>query len=571
MVETMSAKERKLKASLVRTRQVISNKFRKLNRERILQKKELEAKYAPITESMNKLIDSKQQLFDKKKSQNPNLRVKKEEVENRMEVDDDDDDLMTEDEDEDDDLMTFDGANNDDDDDDDSGGQANKEIKPSSKLKGEYFSNVEREHPKPKKERDSFGDHKNSQSGNQYDVVRFYSPGSDDTDDEKTTIQAHRKNLRMEKIMNDARNSFSSNSKFKRTHDYDANRSCEHDKQIPCRKRATEIIPPEDYDKNGTKRRKIERPVKQHVRRKPAPKQKPAFSYITNDFPIITFQTKRKFSKTKPPINCEKNLKCMRDSVFSNRKSNRSYKYDSHRFADDSVQNRKRSTEIISPEDYDSDGNFVGLATKRRKVERPVKQRVTQKPKPKRKPASKKIAANDFIKTLQTPAKTIQTKRKFSKTKPLRNVDKILQSMRNSVQLNRKGNRANENDSSRLIDNETQKRAPKIEASLEDYNEYGKLIGLAPKRRKIQITEKKLSEIQQNRKRMKKRIKYDGEGVEKKFIPYTENIVYEYYDDVNEIVDRLMLLVSSKGAGNTNHDQEINSIIEELRERGVIH
>lgn len=80
-----------------------------------------------------------------------------------------------------------------------------------------------------------------------------------------------------------------------------------------------------------------------------------------------------------------------------------------------------------------------------------------------------------------------------------------------------------------------------------------------------------MSEIQQKRKRMKKRIKYDGEGVEKKFIPYTENIVYEYYDDVNEIVDRLMLLVSSKGAGNTNHDQEINSIIEELRERGVIH
>lgn len=95
--------------------------------------------------------------------------------------------------------------------------------------------------------------------------------------------------------MNDARNSFSSNSKFERTHDYDVNRSCEDDEQIPCRKRATEIISLEDYDKNGNfvglaaKRRKIERPVKQHVRRKPAPKQKPAFSYTTNDFPIITF------------------------------------------------------------------------------------------------------------------------------------------------------------------------------------------------------------------------------------------------------------------------------------------
>lgn len=71
---------------------------------------------------------------------------------------------------------------------------------------------------------------------------------------------------------------------------------------------------------------------------------------------------------------------------------------------------------------------------------------------------------------------------------------------------------------------------------------------------------------------MKKRnIKYHGNGLEKTFIPYIENIVYEYYDDPNELVERLMLLISSKSAGNTNHDQEINSIIEELRERNIIH
>lgn len=61
-----------------------------------------------------------------------------------------------------------------------------------------------------------------------------------------------------------------------------------------------------------------------------------------------------------------------------------------------------------------------------------------------------------------------------------------------------------------------------------------------------------------------------GDGLEEEFIPYTDNITYEYYDDPNELCERLMLLVSSKNAGNSNHGQEINSIIDELRERNVI-
>lgn len=61
-----------------------------------------------------------------------------------------------------------------------------------------------------------------------------------------------------------------------------------------------------------------------------------------------------------------------------------------------------------------------------------------------------------------------------------------------------------------------------------------------------------------------------GKGLEEEFIPYTENITYEYYDDPNELCERLMLLVSSKEAGNSNHSREINSIIEELRERNII-
>lgn len=45
---------------------------------------------------------------------------------------------------------------------------------------------------------------------------------------------------------------------------------------------------------------------------------------------------------------------------------------------------------------------------------------------------------------------------------------------------------------------------------------------------------------------------------------------YVYWDDVNELVDRLRLLVASENAGHTNHNNEIVSIIEELREAGVI-
>lgn len=52
------------------------------------------------------------------------------------------------------------------------------------------------------------------------------------------------------------------------------------------------------------------------------------------------------------------------------------------------------------------------------------------------------------------------------------------------------------------------------------------------------------------------------------FIPYNvkNRVIYEYFDDPNELCERLQLLISSQMAGNSNHMQEINSIIEELRE-----
>lgn len=46
---------------------------------------------------------------------------------------------------------------------------------------------------------------------------------------------------------------------------------------------------------------------------------------------------------------------------------------------------------------------------------------------------------------------------------------------------------------------------------------------------------------------------------------------YVYWDDPNELVDRLRLLVAELSAGNKSHTNEIYSIIEELREAGYVH
>ena len=45
---------------------------------------------------------------------------------------------------------------------------------------------------------------------------------------------------------------------------------------------------------------------------------------------------------------------------------------------------------------------------------------------------------------------------------------------------------------------------------------------------------------------------------------------YKYVNDFNELVDRLRLLIASESAGDTGHNNEIISIIEELREGKII-
>lgn len=58
-----------------------------------------------------------------------------------------------------------------------------------------------------------------------------------------------------------------------------------------------------------------------------------------------------------------------------------------------------------------------------------------------------------------------------------------------------------------------------------------------------------------------------GFGLYKNILPNTQIV---YYDDPNELVTRLNLLSSSQDAGNTGVNNEIISILEELRERNLI-
>ena len=61
-----------------------------------------------------------------------------------------------------------------------------------------------------------------------------------------------------------------------------------------------------------------------------------------------------------------------------------------------------------------------------------------------------------------------------------------------------------------------------------------------------------------------------GGGMTYKVARKHRRMDYVYWDDPNELVDRLRLLVAEEAAGNNNHENEIISILEELREGGYI-
>jgi len=71
----------------------------------------------------------------------------------------------------------------------------------------------------------------------------------------------------------------------------------------------------------------------------------------------------------------------------------------------------------------------------------------------------------------------------------------------------------------------------------------------------------------------KKRKSFSGEGILLRYKIARRNTLtnYVYWDDPNELVDRLRLLLAEQSAGNPSHVNEIHSIIEELREEGYIY
>lgn len=64
-----------------------------------------------------------------------------------------------------------------------------------------------------------------------------------------------------------------------------------------------------------------------------------------------------------------------------------------------------------------------------------------------------------------------------------------------------------------------------------------------------------------------KQHKKQGSGM---LLNTANTIDYVHWDDPNELCERLRLLIASYNAGNLNHINEIHSIVEELRECGII-
>lgn len=62
----------------------------------------------------------------------------------------------------------------------------------------------------------------------------------------------------------------------------------------------------------------------------------------------------------------------------------------------------------------------------------------------------------------------------------------------------------------------------------------------------------------------------NGSGYNLNLKRFKKNTDFVYWDDPNELVERLKLLMASQQAGNTSHDNEIISIIEELKEARII-
>ena len=117
-----------------------------------------------------------------------------------------------------------------------------------------------------------------------------------------------------------------------------------------------------------------------------------------------------------------------------------------------------------------------------------------------------------------------------------------------------------------------------------DLNHYGQIVGLTNAHRKSYRADGDLCNINSEKYQniisklaLTPRTPHAGGKLPQYMIANREklktkgNIDYIYWDDPNELVDRLKLLLASQNAGNFSHNNEIISIIEELKEGGVIY
>lgn len=84
----------------------------------------------------------------------------------------------------------------------------------------------------------------------------------------------------------------------------------------------------------------------------------------------------------------------------------------------------------------------------------------------------------------------------------------------------------------------------------------------------LKITKRHLNKTGELKQHKSK--KYDS-IISRIFEKKGEGCDYVYFDDYNEIVERLRLLIASQQAGNNSHGNEIVSIISELREKKIIY
>lgn len=79
-MKTAKGKSKSLKSSIVNTRKVIAAKFRKLNRDRADQARKVKEQFAPLTDSLNRIIDLKEQLAENRHANSEGRQVNRNQV-----------------------------------------------------------------------------------------------------------------------------------------------------------------------------------------------------------------------------------------------------------------------------------------------------------------------------------------------------------------------------------------------------------------------------------------------------------------------------------------------------------